>query len=88
MKFYIQTISHSLVVSDNKCRRTTDWRSAGGALLGIQVTKAVEAVGKVITRCKALTRELLLAAGAQEAILVPRLVMVGHSSSGDRLERT
>lgn len=67
--------------------RTTDWRSAGGALLSIQVTEAVKAVGKVITRGEALARELLLAAGAQEAVLVPRLVMVGHASSSDGLER-
>lgn len=66
---------------------TTDWRSAGRTLLGIQVTETVETVGKVITRCKALARELLLAAGAQETVLVPWLVMVGHASSGDGLER-
>lgn len=65
---------------------TTDWRSAGGTLLSVQVTEAVEAVGKVFTRGEALARELLLAAGAQEAVLVPRLVMVGHASSGDGLE--
>lgn len=67
--------------------RTTDWRSAGGTLLSIQVTEAVKAVGKVITRGEALARELLLAAGAQEAVLVPWLVMVGHASSSDGLER-
>lgn len=87
MTFPIQRICHSLVVADSRCRHTTNGRSAGGALLGIQVTEAVEAVGKVITRREALARELLLAAGAQEAVLVPRLVMVGHASSGDRLER-
>lgn len=75
------------MVAESRCMRTTDWGSAGGALLGVQVTEAVEAVGKVITRREALPRELLLAAGAQEAVLVPRLVMIGHASSGDGLER-
>lgn len=75
------------MVAECKCTRTTDWRSAGGALLGIQITEAVETVGKVITRSEALARELLLAAGAQEAVLVPGLVVVGHTSSGDGLER-
>lgn len=66
---------------------TTDRGSAGGTLLGIQVTEAVEAVGKVITRGEALARKLLLTAGAQEAVLVPRLVVVGHTSGGDGLGR-
>lgn len=67
--------------------RTTDWRSAGRTLLGIQVTETVEAVSKVITRRESLARELLLAAGAQEAVLVPWLVMIGHASSSDGLKR-
>lgn len=65
--------------------KTADGAGAGGTLLGIQVAEAVETVSEVISRGEALTGQLLLAAGAQEAVLMPRLVMVGHSSSGDRL---
>lgn len=66
---------------------TTDWGGAGGTFLGIQVAEAVEAVGKVITRGEALARQLLLTASAQETVLVPRLVMVRHTASGDGLHR-
>lgn len=80
-------ICHSFVAAENRCMRTTDWGSAGGALLGIQVAEAVETVGKVVTRGETLARKLLLTAGAQEAVLVPRLVVVGHTSGGDGLGR-
>lgn len=65
--------------------KPTDGRSAGSTLLGIQITKTVQAVGKVITRCEALASQLLLAASAQKAVLMPWLFMVSHSSSGDGL---
>lgn len=58
---------------------------AGGTLLGIEVAEAVETIGKVISRGKPLARQLLLAASAQEAVLVPGLLTVGHSASGDGL---
>lgn len=58
---------------------------AGGALLGIEVAEAVEAIGKVISRGEPLARQLLFAAGTQEAVLVPGLVMIGHPTSGDWL---
>ena len=64
---------------------TTDGGGAGGTLLGIKVAEAVETIGKVISRGKPLARQLLLAAGAQEAVLVPGLVTVGHPTSGDGL---
>ena len=66
---------------------TTNGGGAGGALLGIKVAEAVETVGKVISRGKPLARQLLLAASAQEAVLVPRLVTIGHPASGDGLMR-
>lgn len=65
--------------------KTTNWGGAGGALLGIKVAEAVETIGKVISGGKPLTRKLLLTASAQEAILVPGLVTVGHPASGDGL---
>lgn len=65
--------------------KSTDGGGAGGTFFGIQVTEAVEAVGKVITGGEALTRQLLLTASTQETVLVPWLVMIGHTSSGDWL---
>lgn len=64
---------------------TANGGSAGGTLLGIKVAEAVETVGEVISGGKPLARQLLLAAGAQEAVLVPGLVVVGHPTSGDGL---
>lgn len=66
---------------------TANGGGAGGTLLGIKVAEAVETIGKVISGGKPLARQLLLAAGAQEAVLVPGLVMVGHPASGDGLIR-
>lgn len=66
---------------------TTNGGGAGGTLLGIEVAEAVETIGKVISRGKPLARQLLLAASAQEAVLVPRLLMVGHPTSSDGLIR-
>lgn len=66
---------------------TTNGGGAGGTLLGIKVAEAVEAIGKVISRGEPLASQLLLAASAQEAVLVPGLVMVGHPSSSDGLTR-
>lgn len=65
--------------------KSTDRGGAGSTFLGIQVAEAVEAIGKVIPGGKALSRQLLLAASAQEAVLVPRLVTIGHPASGDGL---
>jgi len=62
-----------------------DGGGAGGALLGVKVAEAVETIRKVISRGKPLARQLLLAASAKEAVLVPRLLTVGHSTSGDGL---
>lgn len=66
---------------------TANGGGAGGTLLGIKVAEAVETVGKVVSGGKPLARQLLLAAGAQEAVLVPGLVTVGHPTSGDGLIR-
>lgn len=66
---------------------TANGGSAGGTLLGIEVAEAVQTVSKVISGGKPLARQLLLAAGAQEAVLVPRLLAVGHTTSGDCLAK-
>lgn len=53
-----------------------------------QVAEAVEAVGKVVPGGEALAGELLLAPDADEALFVPGLVPVVHSSGGDGLKDT
>ncbi|KAA8587987.1 hypothetical protein FQN60_001181 [Etheostoma spectabile] len=64
---------------------TTDGGGAGGTLLGIKIAEAVETIGKVISRGKPLARQLLLAAGAQEAVLMPGLVTVVYTLHGKLL---
>jgi len=64
---------------------TANGGGAGSTLLGIQIAEAVEAIGKFITRGEALAGQLQLTACAQEAVLMPWLVMVGHAPSGDWL---
>lgn len=64
---------------------TTDWFGAMDTCLGEQVAEAFEAVGKLIPRGESLAGELRLAAVTNEALLVPRLVVVAHPSSGDGL---
>lgn len=64
---------------------TTNGGGTGSTFLGIEVAEAVETIGKVIPRGKPLARQLQLAAGAEEAVLVPWLVTVGHPSRGDGL---
>lgn len=66
---------------------TANGGGARGTLLSIKVAEAVEAVGKVVSGGKPLSRQLLLAASAKEAVLVPGLVTVGHPASGDGLFR-
>lgn len=67
---------------------TADRGGAGGTLLGKQVAEAVEAVGEVVPRGEPLAGQLILAPDANEALLMPGLVPVVHSSAGDGLEET
>lgn len=67
---------------------TADRDGAGGTFLGKQVAEAVEAVSEVVPRGEALADQLILAPDANEALLVPGLVPVVHSSAGDGLEGT
>lgn len=60
--------------------KTCDWFAAGLALLGIQAAKALEAVRALVSGGEVLTRQLCLAAGAHETLLMPRLVPVGHTT--------
>lgn len=65
---------------------TCDGLCAGTALLGIEVSKALDAVGVVILGGELLASQGGLAARADEALLVPRLVPVGHPSLGEGLQ--
>lgn len=64
---------------------TCDWFAAGFALLGIQAAKALETVRAIVSGGEMLTCQLCLAVGAHEALLMPRLVPVGHATFGQRL---
>lgn len=65
--------------------QTTNGVGAASTLLGIQFTEAGQAVWKLVPRCEALPRELLLASCAHKALLVPGLLPVSNASCGDRL---
>lgn len=62
-----------------------DGLCAGSALLGIEVPKALDAVGVVILGGELLASQGGHAACADKTLLVPRLVPVGHSSLGQGL---
>lgn len=66
-------------------RLTCDGLCAGAALLGIKAAKALDAVGLILLRGELLPSQGGLAACADEALLVPRLLPVSHSSLGQRL---
>lgn len=65
--------------------QTTYGVGAVGTLLCKQVAKAVETVGKVVSRCETLSCQLLFASNAHKALLMPRLISVVHPSCGDGL---
>lgn len=65
---------------------TADGVGAPSALLGIQVTEAVQAVGKLVSGREALPGQRLLAGGAHEALPVPRLLPVRDAPGGDGLQ--
>lgn len=64
---------------------TCDGLCAGTALLGIEVPKALDAVGVVILGGELLASQGGHAACADKTLLVPWLVPVGHSSLGQGL---
>lgn len=66
---------------------TCDGLCAGTALLGIEVPKALDAVGVVILGGELLPSQGGLAARADKALLVPGLIPVGHSSLGEGLQQ-
>lgn len=64
---------------------TCDGLCAGAALLGVEVPKALDAVGVVVLGGELLASQGSLAACADEALLVPWLIPVSHSSLGEGL---
>lgn len=65
--------------------KTRDGLCAGTALFGIKAAEALDAVGLILLRCELLPGQGSLTACADKALLVPRLIPVGHSSLGQRL---
>lgn len=65
---------------------TADGVGAAGALLGVQVTEAAQAVGELVPGREALPRQRLLAGRAHKAFPVPGLFPVRDASRGDRLQ--
>lgn len=65
--------------------KSADGVGAAGALLGVQVAEAAQAVGELIPGCEALPRQRLLAGGAHEALPVPGLLPVRDAPGGDGL---
>lgn len=65
---------------------TADGVGAAGALLGVQVTEAAQAVSELVPGREALPRQRLLAGRAHEALPVPGLLPVGDASRGDGLQ--
>lgn len=65
---------------------TCDGLCAGAALLGIEVSEALDAVRVVILGGELLAGQGCLAARADKTLLVPWLVPVRHSSLGQGLQ--
>lgn len=76
----------SLLKGDVLCAtQSADGVGAAGALLGVQVTEAAQAVGELVPGREALPRQRLLAGRAHKAFPVPGLLPVRDASRGDRL---
>ena len=64
---------------------TSDGLGTTDALLGKEVAKAVSTVGLVLTGCKLLPRQDLVAVGAGEALLMPGGALVCDATLVDHL---
>lgn len=64
---------------------TADGAGAAGALLGVEVAEAAQAVGELVAGREALAGQRLLAGGAHEALAVPGLLPVRDAPAGDGL---
>lgn len=65
--------------------KTADGVGAPSTLLGVQVTEAAQAVGKLVPGREALPRQWLLAGRAHKALPVPGLLPVSDAPGGDGL---
>lgn len=68
--------------------RTGNWFAAGSASLGEELSKAVGTVWLLIAGSEALSRQRSATVGTSEALSVPRLVLVSHSSTCDDLQHS
>lgn len=64
---------------------TSNWFGAGGASLGEQFSKAVSTVRLVVAGRESLASQGIVTVAAGEAISVPRLVLVCHTTAGNNL---
>lgn len=80
--YFSPSLAVCLSAVDSGAVHTCDGFAACFTLLGVQVTEALQAVGAVFPRGEGLASQLGLAASADEALFVPRLVTVGHSTLG------
>lgn len=66
-----------------RSRQTGDGFGTAHTFLGIQVAKAIQAVGVVLSGGEALPCQLPLTANAGKALAVPRLILVSDPTSGN-----
>lgn len=79
---------------DNKVMQSityTEWLTRNGfgatnTLLCIQVAETLQAVGVIFPGSEAIPWKLLSAADAEEALTMPRLILIGHTTRGDGLK--
>lgn len=67
---------------------TCDWFAAGSASLGEELSEAFSTVRLLVTGGEALSRQRSAAVGASEALSVPWLVLVSHSTTCDNLQNS
>lgn len=65
---------------------TRDGCVAAGTLFGVEAAEALDAVGTFSLRGEGLARQRSFAARAQETLLVPNLVLVGHPAFSQSLQ--
>jgi len=77
----VATLKRKKSCSTNACKRL----STGSTSLREKFTKAISAVVLVISGCKSLSSQRFLAVCTGEALSVPGIIPVGHTSLGDHL---
>jgi len=75
----VSTLKRNKSGSTNAC----NWLITGSTSLREKFTKAISAVGLVISGCESLSRQRFRTVCAGEALSVPGLISVGHTSLSD-----